>query len=112
MGKGQRGFTLVELVVAVACAVLLLAAGGTLVAGMHPGALRNAADDFDASLAAARALAASSGNGATMAVLPRVDAKGNQLAGFVLRVYAGRPNAAGAVQAANVMAVESSAGIL
>ncbi|MDQ2865580.1 MAG: prepilin-type N-terminal cleavage/methylation domain-containing protein [Candidatus Eremiobacteraeota bacterium] len=111
MEENQRGFTLVETLVAVACIALLLAAGGALLGGMHAGALRGAADDFDADLAAARGIAASSGNGATIAVIPRTDARGGTLPGFVLRVYSGRPTAAGAVTPANVMAVESDASI-
>ncbi|MEO9170002.1 MAG: prepilin-type N-terminal cleavage/methylation domain-containing protein, partial [Candidatus Baltobacteraceae bacterium] len=109
--ENQRGFTLVEIVVAVACTAILLVGGGSLLASMHPGALRNALDDFDANIAVARAVAAGSGNGATLTVLPRIDANGNALPGFALRVYSGRPNAAGAVQPANVMPIESSASI-
>ncbi len=78
---------------------------------MHPGALANAVDDFDADLAVARATAASSGNGATIAVLPRVDASGAH-SGFILRVYRGRPNAAGAVQPTTAMPIESSATVV
>ena len=108
MRESERGFSLVEVVIAVAIAAVLLAAGGIWLGGMHPGALRNAADDFDAELGVARATAASSGNGATIAILPRIDAQGTH-DGFTLRVYTGRPNAANAVRPANAMAVISSA---
>lgn len=109
--ENQRGFTLVEMVVAVACAAILLAAGGALLASMHPGALRAAQDDFDANLAAAKAIAASSGNGATIAIVPRTDVHGSPLPGFIARVYAGRPNVANGVQPTNVFPLESSVAI-
>jgi prepilin-type N-terminal cleavage/methylation domain-containing protein len=107
MRECERGFTLVELIVAVGITVVLLAAGGVWLLGMHPGALRNAADEFDAELAAARAIAASSGNGATIGVVPRVDGQGTTMPGFVLRVYSGRPTAPNAVQPTNVAALSS-----
>ena len=111
MESHQRGFTLVEIVIAVACFAIVLAGGSALLSGLHPGALRNAVDDFDASLATARAVAASSGNGATIAVLPRTDSHGSVQSGFTLRVYSGRPTAAGAVQPANALQIDSSAAI-
>ncbi len=102
---GERGFTLIETVIATAIAVMLLAAGGMWLLGMHPGALRNAVDDFDANLAAARATATTSGNGATMVFVPRHDGA----SGFELRVYSGRPKAPNLVFATNVMPVVSDA---
>jgi len=106
MGAGQRGFTLIETVVTVGITVILLVAGGVWLLGMRPGALRNAADDFDAQLAAARAIAASSGNGATIVFAPRTGT-----VGFIMRVYSGRPNASGAVKSTNVMEVTSGASV-
>ena len=100
----ERGFTLIEIVVAVGVTAILMLAGGIWLLGWHPGALRNAADDFDAQLAAARAIAATSGNGATLAFVPATVGPG-----FVLRVYSGRPTAAGAVKNGNVMALSSTA---
>lgn len=100
--ESQRGFTLVEVVAAVAILALLSAAVVAMSLAQRPGALRAATSGFDASLAAARALAATSGNGATMAFAPRTDGRGNALPGFTLTVYRGRPNAAGAVTPSTV----------
>lgn len=83
----------------------------TLVLAMRPGALRAAADGFDASLEGARALAAASGNGATMVFAPRLDARGSVLPGFTLQVYRGRPNATGAVTPSTVMVLTSDADV-
>ncbi len=73
MRRGEAGFTLLELVVTVAIAVILLAAGGYMMLSMHPGALRGALDDFDANLASAKAIAATSGNGATLIFEPQTN---------------------------------------
>src|ERR1700678_769925 len=99
MRAREAGFTLLELVVAVGIAVILLAAGGYWMLSMRPGALRGALDDFDANLATAKAIAASSGNGATLVFAPQP----NDAPGFTLRVYSGRPNAANAVSTTNAM---------
>ena len=109
MRAWERGFTLVEMVVAVAILTILVAAGGVWMLATHPGALRAAADDFDADLASARAVAASSGNGATIVFAPRTDPSGNPSPGFQLRVYSGRPTAAGAVQPTSSMPIVSDA---
>lgn len=93
------------MIIAVAIAAILLVAGGVWMLSLRPGALRGAVNDFDGALAAARQLAATSGNGATLAFVPRSDGAH----GFVLRVYSGRPNAANAVTATNTMAVLSNA---
>lgn len=100
--ESQRGFTLVEVVAAVAILALLCSAAVAMSLAQRPGALRAATSGFDASLAAARALAATSGNGATMAFAPRTDGRGNALPGFTLTIYRGRPNAAGAVTPSTV----------
>jgi prepilin-type N-terminal cleavage/methylation domain-containing protein len=103
----EAGFTLLELVIAVGIAAILLAAGGYWMLSMRPAALRGALDDFDANLAAAKALAASSGNGATLVFAPQV---GGAL-GFTLRVYSGRPTASGSVTASNTMAAISATSV-
>ncbi|HTX59371.1 MAG TPA: prepilin-type N-terminal cleavage/methylation domain-containing protein [Verrucomicrobiae bacterium] len=104
----ERAFTLVEMLVAMAILAVLLAAGGIWLLGMHPGALTQATDDYDAALASARATAMTGSNGATLAFLPRT--LGSQVVpGFLLRVFAGRPTAANAVSATTAMPVVSDA---
>ncbi|MGZ3547825.1 MAG: pilus assembly FimT family protein, partial [Vulcanimicrobiaceae bacterium] len=88
----ERGFTLIELTVTAAILVVLLAATGAYTLGMRPFAMRSAASEFDALFAQARAVAAGSGNGATILFQPRVDAQGSSLPGFTMALYAGRPN--------------------
>ena len=105
----QAGFTLAETAVALAI-LAMLAAGAAWMLGTHPGAMTHATDDFDAALASARAIAATSGNGATLAFLPRGDTS-HALAGFTLRVFRGRPTAIGAVRPSTAMPVTSDAGV-
>jgi hypothetical protein len=107
MRAREAGFTLLELVVAVGITVILLAAGGYCVLSMRPAALRGALDDFDANLATAKAIAASSGNGATLVFAPQA----HGALGFTLRVYSGRPNTANAVIATNAMIASSPAAV-
>ena len=107
MRAREAGFTLLEMVVAVGIAVILLAAGGFWMLSMRPAALRGALDDFDSNLASAKALAASSGNGATLVFAPQTGGA----PGFTLRVYSGRPNASNAVTATNTMAAISATSV-
>ncbi len=107
MRAREAGFTLLEMVVAIGIAVILLAAGGFWMLSMRPAALRGALDDFDSNLAAAKALAASSGNGATLVFAPQTGGA----PGFTLRVYSGRPNALNAVIATNTMAAISATSV-
>ena len=95
MRCAQRGFSLVETMVAVGISALLLVAGGAFLLGMRPGTLMQATHDFDAALSSARAFAVSNGNGATLVFAPRTGA--TTAGGFELRVYSGRPTGAGAV---------------
>jgi prepilin-type N-terminal cleavage/methylation domain-containing protein len=106
MGAHERGFTLLEIAVALGIFAMLLLAGLWAMA-THPTALVSATDDLDAALASARAIAASSGNGATLVFSARND--GGK--GFVLRLYRGRPDESGAVQPESTMDLVSSAGI-
>ena len=107
MRSGQAGFTLLELVIAIGIALMLMVAGGYWMMSMRPGALTGATDDFDANLAAAKAIAATSGNGATIVFAPQAGG----ISGFTMRVYSGRPNAANAVTDTNTMALVSGAGV-
>ncbi|HUA08694.1 MAG TPA: hypothetical protein VMA98_05415, partial [Candidatus Acidoferrales bacterium] len=107
MRAREVGFTLLEYVITVGIAAILLAAGGFWLLAMHPAALAGALDDFDANLAAAKAIAASSGNGATLVFAPQT----NGSMGYTLTVYSGRPNAADAVSATNVMIASSAASV-
>lgn len=107
--KAERGFTLIEFLVVV-CLVAILTFGiVTLTLARHPGELASAARSFDASLDAARAIAATSGNGATIVVAPRTQktTQNTPLPGFILTVYRGRPTAANAVSATTVMPIVS-----
>lgn len=92
MPDDERGFTLIEMTIAVAIVAMLAAAAGLWAMSLRPAGLRSALDQYDGALAAARALAQTSGNGATLAFEP--DA---HTGGFLLRVYRGRPTSPGAV---------------
>lgn len=105
MGARERGFTLLELAIAVGI-LALLAAAGAWAFSLHPDALASATDDVDAALASARAIASASGNGATVVFAPRTAG-----AGFSVRVYTGRPNAPGAVVPTNAMPVVADANV-
>jgi prepilin-type N-terminal cleavage/methylation domain-containing protein len=107
MRAREAGFTLLEMVVAIGVALILLAAGGYWMLSMRPGALRGALDDFDSNVAAAKTLAASSGNGATLVFAPQTGGA----PGFTLRVYSGRPNASNAVTTTNTMAAISATSV-
>ncbi|MHB8177944.1 MAG: prepilin-type N-terminal cleavage/methylation domain-containing protein [Vulcanimicrobiaceae bacterium] len=107
----ERGFTLVELMVAVAIAMLFAVGIVTYSLARRPAALRTAVDRYDALMVQARSLAAASGNGATLVFLPRSNAAGTRIPGFTLRLYRGRPNATGALAPAVAAQVISDADI-
>jgi prepilin-type N-terminal cleavage/methylation domain-containing protein len=104
---GERGFTLTETAVALAITALLLLAGGIWMLGSHPAELAQTAADYDAAMASARALASTSGNGATLVFAPR-PSLGSGSAGFTLRVYSGRPSPGGAVFPTAIMPLTAS----
>jgi len=90
-------FTLVEAVVTVALVVLLMTAAATLALGSRPFALRDAEDRVAAMLDAGRALAAESGDGATLVFAP-----GPSGAGTALALYRHRPRPGVALEPAGV----------
>jgi hypothetical protein len=73
--------------------------------------MRSAVAEFDAAIAYARAVAATSGNGATLVFNRRVDANGSVSPGFVLVMYSGRPTSTSALQPAHTAPVQSTGGI-
>lgn len=110
MGAHERGFTLLEIAVALGIFAMLLLAGLWAMAA-HPAALAAATDDLDAAFSSARAIAASSGNGATLVFSPRSDGTKDTSSGFTLRIYRGRPDEAGAVQPESTMDIVSDSAI-
>ncbi len=85
--RDSRGYTLVEVTVATGILAVFLLAVGAIALGSRPFAVRSDATRFDALVAAARAVASSGGNGATLAFVPVGGS-----AGATARLYAGRPN--------------------
>ena len=85
--------TLPEVLIAAALSVLMAAALFSHAAGERIFAARSAIDMLDAQIAQARAIAATGGNGATLVFVPAPN-------GFGMRLYQGRPNAAGALSPA------------
>ncbi|MBV9269671.1 MAG: prepilin-type N-terminal cleavage/methylation domain-containing protein [Candidatus Eremiobacteraeota bacterium] len=82
--KTQRGFTLLEMSIVVGV-IAVMVMGAAFAFGAKPYALRSSAMLFDATVAHARSVAETSGNGATLVILPRGD-------GATLFLYRGRPN--------------------
>ncbi|MDQ2871727.1 MAG: prepilin-type N-terminal cleavage/methylation domain-containing protein [Candidatus Eremiobacteraeota bacterium] len=81
----QRGYTLIEFAVACAILAVLLAAAARYSLGARPASLHAAILQADALTAQARAVAQTSGNGATLLVVP-------QAQGVSVTLYAGRPD--------------------
>lgn len=102
----ERGFTLIEVLVVVGIVALLVLAVGAFALGQRNYEIKAASDRFDSLVDAARAIARSSGNGATLTVV-----KGAGGTGFVARVLNGRPNNVPAMAYANIPALESNASI-
>ncbi len=102
----ERGVTLVEVVIVTAIIVLIAATSLGLSQGARTYGMRSATGQFDAALGYAQALAASSGNGATLKFTAPASGPG-----FVLTVYSGRPNALGAMRLARMAPVTSTGGV-
>jgi type II secretory pathway pseudopilin PulG len=96
----QRGTTLVELVIAVAIAVVFGVAVSSLAQGSRTYAKQSAVHQFDAAFAYAQSLAASSGNGSTMVFNTGT-----------LVVYSGRPTTATAMSASSIAPIALHADI-
>jgi hypothetical protein len=107
----QRGTTLLEVALAAAIALTIAAAFFSLAGGSRVFGMRSALSQFDAALAYARELAATSGNGATLVFEHRTSADGTALSGFKLTIYAGRPVSAGALRSSSLPPIESSADV-
>ena len=90
---------------------MMTALAVVLAQGARPFAMRSATAQFDAAVAYARSLAASSGNGATIVFTLRKDAQATQLPGFSAAVFSGRPNSAGPIKPAQVPPFTSTADI-
>ena len=90
-------------------AATLVAAGGIWMLGRHPGAIAQAAGDYDAALGDARAIAAG-GEGATLVFAPRIRG-GRAAPGFTLRVYRGRPAPGATVAPTTAMPLVSDASV-
>jgi prepilin-type N-terminal cleavage/methylation domain-containing protein len=86
--KLQRGFTLIEVLFTIAIVTIVALGASTLLASSNPFLTRGTSLAFDALLGNARAVAATSGNGATITVV-------NDASGFTATLYPGRPNTAG-----------------
>jgi prepilin-type N-terminal cleavage/methylation domain-containing protein len=104
--RWERGFTLIELLVVVGIVAVLLIAAGAFALGQRNYEIKAAGDRFDSLVDAARAIARSSGNGATLTVV-----KGGGGSGFVARVLSGRPNDLLAMKYSAIPALESNASI-
>jgi prepilin-type N-terminal cleavage/methylation domain-containing protein len=104
--RWERGFTLLEVLIVVGIVALLVLAAGAFALGQRNYEIKAASDRFDSLVDAARAVARSSGNGATLTVTK--GAGGN---GFVARVLSGRPNDVLAMSYAHIPALESHASI-
>jgi type II secretory pathway pseudopilin PulG len=103
----QRGATLLEVLLATAIAIMIGVAAFGFSAGARALGARSAVSQFDAALAYAHALAANSGNGATLVFNRRISTTGAPLRGFKLTIYSGRPTSAGALQPSSLAPLES-----
>jgi len=93
----QRGFTLIETLIVAAIVMTMAALVVAAFQNSRPFGMRSAVNQFDASVAYARAVAAGSGNGATIVFVPRRDVQGLLLPGFNAQIYSGRPNSLGPI---------------
>jgi prepilin-type N-terminal cleavage/methylation domain-containing protein len=101
----KRGFTLVEVLIAVGVIALVAAGAVTVSASARSMAVSSAANRFDSLLDAARTIARESSNGVTIAFTP--DAHGD---GVIARLYQNRPGTEPLV-ASNAPALEARVSI-
>ena len=100
----QRGFTLIEVLIVAAIVITVAAFALNMTNGTRPMAKRSALTQFDAALAYGKAIASTSGNGATLLITPRQP-------GFAITIYSGRPTAVEALKPAGIAPMLSDAGI-
>ena len=105
--RARRGFSILELVTVVAI-LALLAAVATNGLGAKRGAAAAAARQFDGVMAAALAVASSSGDGATLVFSPEDAGPGSRVR---IALYAGRPDGAASPYPAGVPAADLDAGV-
>jgi prepilin-type N-terminal cleavage/methylation domain-containing protein len=101
----QKGFTVIEMLIVVAIVVTVATIAFGMSPGARPMAMRSAVTQFDAALAYAKAIAATSGNGATLLIVP------SGPAGFTMSLLSGRPTAPQALQPAGIAPFTSDASI-
>ncbi|MEO6912896.1 MAG: hypothetical protein ABI182_02600 [Candidatus Baltobacteraceae bacterium] len=101
---GERGSSLIEVVVVVAITAMLIAAGVGLTQGSRPVAIGPAAVAFGGLLAAAQAVASTSGNGATIVVEPLET-------GARMTLYSGRPNGLAAMARTTIPPLQTQADV-
>lgn len=98
--------TLIEVTISAAIAILMAAAFFQMARGSRPLAASSAAAAFDAAIAFAKSIAATSGNGATLVFEPASPGPG-----YTVRIYSGRPDTGNALTPVSVPPISSQANV-